>query len=320
MSGVKKRYEAVSKSIATCSILPRMWVLLLSICVGIATAALPDEEIILIKIGGSSITNKAVKEELNPKALDWFAKTLAKATHQQRFVIVHGAGSFGHFTAKEYGLTSRDGPPPIDNNINDTFVCSDEPEEDTTSTSIPEEDTDKDARAYRMKGLSVTRLSVQKLNNAVVASLVQHGLNAIGISPCFGIPGVQAHGGDTQGNLPSVVWTAVQAGLIPVLHGDACLWGRDNVGILSGDTILERLGVMPWVSRAIFLTDVDGIYTADPRRDPTATLIPTLLVNTTTGRLMHPSVVNAQESHHEHDVTGGLKVCTWLSYMHCKHY
>jgi isopentenyl phosphate kinase len=304
-----------------------------------------DEEsfvVTLIKIGGSSITNKAVLEELNPVALDWFARTLATASKtihqtnkQQRFVVVHGAGSFGHFTAKEYGLQGRDGPPPLASGDEDavdhlTVEADDEKKKkpsicwsgvpDTANDDATKRDGDQDARrrVYRMKGLSATRLSVQKLNHAVVAALIQHGLPAIGISPCFGIPDVQAHGGgDTaRAYLQRAVWTAVRAGLVPVLHGDAGLWGPDDVGILSGDFVMVMLGTAPWITRAIFLTDVDGIYTSDPHRrndndgenNKTATLIPTLHVDTKTGELLHPSVVNAQASRHSHDVTGGLKV------------
>jgi isopentenyl phosphate kinase len=296
----------------------------------------------LIKIGGSSITNKAVLEELNPAALDWFARTLATAAttnnrkNHQRFVVVHGAGSFGHFTAKEYGLKGRDGPPPLplpngDGDAEDHWTAGADDEKKKKPSigwsgvlatgdddDATKRDGDKDAptrKAYRMKGLSVTRLSVQKLNHAVVVSLIQHGLPAIGISPCFGIPDVQAHGGgDTaRDNLQRAVWSAVRAGLVPVLHGDAGLWGRDDVGILSGDVVMEMLGTAPWIARAIFLTDVDGVYTSDPHRrdddnNTSATLIPTLHVDIKTGQLLHPSVVNAQASRHAHDVTGGLKV------------
>ena len=76
--------------------------------------------VVLIKVGGSSITNKAVQETLNEPALEWFAKTIHEACcssqhqeqQQQSFVIVHGAGSFGHHTAKSYGLRGQTEPPP----------------------------------------------------------------------------------------------------------------------------------------------------------------------------------------------------------------
>lgn len=267
-----------------------------------------QREVVLVKIGGSSITNKGFKEELNPRALDWFAKALIHRKDDLSFVIVHGAGSFGHFTAKEYGLKGRDGPPPSD--IDRPNVCSTDQDQEGHRESMKSTSGSTSAakrRAYMLKGLSATRLSVQKLNHHVVASLVDHGLPAIGISPCFGIPDVEAHGGGEE-NLQTVVYEALEAGLVPVLHGDACLWGQQDVGILSGDVVMEILGVSPWVSRAVFLADVDGVYTSDPKQTTDAKLIPVLTVNTDTGLLEKPTVVNAQESGYDHDVTGGLKV------------
>ena len=40
-------------------------------------------------------------------------------------------------------------------------------------------------RRFLVTGLAETRLSVQKLNQIVVGTFVQHGINAVAISPCF---------------------------------------------------------------------------------------------------------------------------------------
>lgn len=293
-----------------------------------------ENGIILVKVGGSSITNKARKETLNEDALDWFTSVLANeispsfttsrkhhsreqqtcTTHQNNgeeqkpcsnndignrntksFVVVHGAGSFGHHTAKYYGLSGHSKPPPSN-----------------TSTNVNNEE-----RTRLMQGLSETRLSVQKLNQKVVATFVEHGMNAVAISPCFSIPGMQAHGGgdddeSVQESLRAVVFSTLQAGLVPVLHGDACLYGT-MAGILSGDTLMEILGGAPWISRAVFLTDVDGVYTRDPRTDPTAQILRSIQVDSN-GSIQSSSTVQveASESLHEHDVTGGLKVRTLI--------
>ena len=87
--------------------------------------------IILVKVGGSSITNKAKEETLDEKALTWFSKIIAssiseeylfknlsertekedKHSNKPSFIIVHGAGSFGHHCAKEFGLRGKTSPP-----------------------------------------------------------------------------------------------------------------------------------------------------------------------------------------------------------------
>jgi isopentenyl phosphate kinase len=183
--------------------------------------------------------------------------------------------------------------------------------------------------------LAATRLSVQKLNKIVVGALLDHGVNAIGISPCLNVPGVEAHvvlQGPTgpASLLRQVVQRTLEAGLVPILHGDACLYGHDQVGILSGDTLVEIIGTTSWISSAVFLTDVDGVFTDDPRINPNARLLREIAVDTLTNELIVvqsssdgsdnngdakriKTVVSASGSSHSHDVTGGLKVsCLYM--------
>ena len=98
----------------------RLLVAFLGCCCNFGTLLPEDLEVVLVKIGGSSITDKAKLETTNEEALDWFINAIARAIHddfksttaqddttctkRRAFVIVHGAGSFGHFTAKQYGL------------------------------------------------------------------------------------------------------------------------------------------------------------------------------------------------------------------------
>lgn len=209
-------------------------------------------------------------------------------------------GSFGHHTAKEYGLTSKTMVPTTSN--------------DGNCTALFVRDKTMEQR-YHMRGLVETRLSVQTLNRRVVGALLQHSVNAVGVSPCFAIPRMQAHGGsDTaetskhaQDDLATVVRDALQAGLVPVLHGDACLYGTEDGGILSGDTLMEIIGRQSWVSQAVFITDQDGIYSMDPREDPTAQLLRFVQVDKKSLDIISPKL-NASGSSHDHDVTGGFKV------------
>lgn len=273
-----------------------------------ANATAERFEVVLVKIGGSSITNKASREHLNDKALDWFTSSISKSVSsaflargddedqectatrdtekmkELAFVIVHGAGSFGHHSAKDYGLRgqSEDPPPPII--------------------------TDSIDNRFLMRGVSETRLSVQTLNRLVVESLLEQNVNAVGISPCFGIPGLEAHAHRqpaVRKMFDRVVRETLYAGLIPVLHGDACLFGQGG-GILSGDSIMEILGTSAWVHHSVFITDVDGVFTEDPRVNPDAKLLKELFVDTSSGRIT--TQVAASSSSHSHDVTGGLAV------------
>lgn len=286
-------------------------------------------KVVVVKIGGSSITNKAVKESVDQESLDWFARIVSetickrfkasdetdeegcissttynrtnKRLKQQQeqeqvmlenkkershsetaFIIIHGAGSFGHQSAKAYGLSGQTQEP-----------------DNLKSMSITQ-------NKRRKRGLSETRLSVQRLNHLVVSTLVDLSINAVCISP-FGVPGLEAHAHlqeEPINALENLIWRTLDAGLVPVLHGDACLYGQD-VGILSGDTIMEILGGLPWVSDAIFITDVDGVFNEDPRANPNAKLLKRISVDSKTADIKVD--LNASGSSHEHDVTGGLK-------------
>ena len=155
-----------------------------------------------------------------------------------------------------------------------------------------------------------TRLSVQTLNRHVVSTFLDHGLNAVGISPCFGIPGLEAHANqqtDPLLALETVLKRTVDAGLIPVLHlhGDECHRG-DGAGILSGDILMEVLGTASWIKDVIFITDLDGVFSEDPRENPEAQLLRHILVDPRTGSIT--TELTASSSSHDHDVTGGLAV------------
>lgn len=250
--------------------------------------------VVLVKIGGSSITHKACEETLNVDAIHWVARTLKESKKDLSFVVVHGAGSFGHHTAKRYGLMGRTQPPQLN-------------QEDNSS--------DNEAFHRLMLGVGRTRLSVTKLNHAVVSAILDQNLPAAGISPCFSVPGMQVHGGDNDAreNLRTVVKCCIDAGVIPILHGDAGLYGNRGAGILSGDTIMEILGQSDWISHVVFMTDVDGVFTADPATATDAVFLPTLIVDPSTQPANITLPTNDTEmivggSTHNHDVTGGLQV------------
>ena len=134
-------------------------------------------------------------------------------------------------------------------------------------------------------------------------------MNAVGISPCLSVPGLEAHGGDEAGGvaaLSKVVARSLSAGLVPVIHGDACLYGPKGAGILGGDAVVEALAGGLEADRTIFLTDVDGVYTSDPKLDNDAVLLDIVEVDGTSGQIV--TDLTAGKSTHDHDVTGGLEV------------
>jgi len=67
---------------------------------------------IVLKLGGSVITEKDRPETLDGPALDRAADAVADADAD--LVVVHGGGSFGHHHAEEHGVSTTDGTHDAD--------------------------------------------------------------------------------------------------------------------------------------------------------------------------------------------------------------
>ena len=324
-----------------------------------------QDEVIIIKIGGSSITNKATEETLNQHAIDWFAKLISASVHtsflfrdkeeqeqqeenhatnekrktKPKFVVVHGAGSFGHHSAKRYGLQCGKAALLKGGSLSPSTTADTDDDEKCKSNSSS---SLQKRKRFQMEALSKTRHSVQKLNAAMVKSLLDQGVNACTISPGISLPGMRAYGRsccssssssmttDTNaisGNDGSVaamellcqsINEALDAGLLPVVHGDACLLDENHAGILGGDTLVEGLvsseKMKESVHKVIFISDIAGVFTADPKINKDARLIRSLKVDVTTGEVTiddgdgdDAAEMDVSGSSHAHDVTGGLK-------------
>lgn len=102
------------------------------------------ETLVLVKLGGSVITDKTTLFSTNWKNLKSLSESLSN--FKGKMVIVHGAGSFGHPLAKYYGLN-------------------------TTYNQI------------NPSGITLTRLAVQTLHSDVVFYLEEAGIHAYSLPP-----------------------------------------------------------------------------------------------------------------------------------------
>jgi len=143
------------------------------------------------------------------------------------------------------------------------------------------------------------------------------------------IPGLFAHGGNEQGGVTLLVRSIQQclmAGIIPVLHGDAGLLAmagfEAGAGILGGDRLVEVIAshdeFKTRIEKVVFLTDVKGVYTKDPKVYEDAVLVRRIYVDCITGHVKSHendkqdgngdgTNIHASGSTHDHDVTGGLE-------------
>ena len=224
----------------------------------------PNEDLIVIKLGGSVITKKRDETpELNETNLKRLAKEIgnALAETEKRLFIVHGAGPFGHIFAKKYNLH---------------LGLSNE---------------------RQIEGIGITHRWMQLLNYNVVKALQDEGIKAMPFQPSAG--GILCDGKLVQFPL-NVVEKFLDLGLVPVSHGDVLLDNRTGIGILSGDHLAPYIAHNLRASRLVLGTDVDGVFTKDPRKNPDAKLIPVV----TPGNI--DNVVEELAGSTATDVTGGM--------------
>lgn len=245
----------------------------------------------IIKLGGSACTKKDSFETFNFDEVSRFSEQLADiyaSDSEFKPVVVHGAGSFGHFQAKQYsvgaGATSASGAPSTGNERISSFL---------------------------REGFAKTRLSVTRLNHHIITTLIQKGIPAVGVSPFPIIPASQRRMASETASWPwrrtliSSLSETLSLGLVPVLHGDACIDpGSRATSILSGDTLFVDLCKVFRPTHAVFLADVEGVLSGPPNSQPYPELISKILVRAD-GSWCSQSITT---SCGPNDVTGGIKL------------
>jgi len=196
--------------------------------------------LIILKLGGSVITKKEAEEPLiDHDNLSRISKEIADSSFD-KLIIVHGAGSFGHPSAKKYGIGS-----PITN------------EEDFTRKKL---------------GFCITQSWVKKLNTIVCDSLREKGILAVSIQPSSFI--ITKNKRIYSCNL-DLINKYLELGFVPVIYGDVVpdLDESIKICVLSGDQIINYLGENLKPTRVILGSDVDGIYTKNPKKYDDAELM-----------------------------------------------
>lgn len=218
---------------------------------------------IILKLGGSALT---IKDADVPTIDDVNLERIAEevSSYNQDMIIVHGAGSFGHIHAKKYA-------------IGDKIV-------------------DDDDKTNKTKGMYLTQASVQLLNYKVISKLHEKNVPAVGIKPSSFILNKNKRIDECDINL---IKQYLDDGFVPVLYGDAVLDKNDDIkySILSGDQIITYLAKHLKPERVILSSDVDGIYTDNPKTNPNAKLIDVVTKDTK---------LKLTSNKNQADVTGGM--------------
>lgn len=159
---------------------------------------------VLVKLGGAAVTNKSELETLDEDTLSSVIRQIAKVHRSRRLVVVHGAGSFGHFQAKEFGVQGG--------SLEDPRV---------------------------VRGFAETRASVTKLNTKIVDALVREKVNAVGLSPCAFWDSRGCSAASVE-----IIRGLVGRGFVPVLHGDAIACGDRSVILSGDKIVADLAEVL----------------------------------------------------------------------------
>ena len=212
---------------------------------------------ILIKLGGSVITDKSQYKKFDRRQAERLCREIAESGRD--VIIVHGAGSFGHVLAKKYSIQN--------------------------GYSDPEQ----------IQAAAQVHHDAMELGMLMTQTLLDMGVPAASVSPgtCF----VMDNGKLVPEYLEPI--RALQSmGIMPVTFGDVVMDRSRGFGIVSGDQMMELMAEMFRPERVVFVSDIDGLYTANPKTDPDAELIPAF----DAGTLNDVSSVSDVD-----DVTGGVR-------------
>ncbi|RZC71798.1 hypothetical protein C5167_034916 [Papaver somniferum] len=188
-----------------------------------------------------------------------------------KFIIVHGAGSFGHFQASKSG-------------VHKGGLCN----------------------PLVKAGFVATRISVTSLNLEIVRALAREGIPSIGMSPFAS--GWSTCERNISAADTSQIAKSIDSGFVPVLHGDAVYDDLQDCTILSGDVIIRHLAEVLKPEYVVFLTDVLGVYDRPPT-DSNAVLLREIAVDED-GNWSIVAVENMNKQVEitvaAHDTTGGM--------------
>lgn len=187
--------------------------------------------LLLVKLGGSLITDKTRPESPRTEVIERLAGEIARAsgTRPGGLILGHGSGSFGHVMARRHGLAQG--------------IHS----------------------ADQLPGVSLTQERAAALHRIVTAALAAAGALPFSIAPSSCV--VSAAGRPvTLADEP--LRLALGRGLLPVVYGDVVTDREWGVSICSTerlfDLLARRLPLLPDnglpIRRVLWLGETDGVW------------------------------------------------------------
>lgn len=185
-----------------------------------------SKKIVLVKLGGSIITNKSKPYSVKKGVVAKLVKQIARVYREgkYRLLIGHGSGSFAHFPADKYRT--------IDGVVNNKSVY----------------------------GAALVEDAASRLNRIVIEELLKQGVSAVSAMPSsFMLAGGKQ---DKKIFLSSMI-QMLDLGMVPVVYGDLIFDNKIGFTIWSTEQILnflakELLKTDYKVNRVIHCANADG--------------------------------------------------------------
>jgi isopentenyl phosphate kinase len=193
------------------------------------------KDLVIIKLGGSVITDKNKKRSFNKKVARRLIGEIASAQNKLNFnlIIAHGSGSFGHPVAAKYkvqeGFKNKKSLRG--------FTLTKEAVYDLATKFFVEASKEINCAIVQLSDVTVaTERKIVKFNTDSVEQLL--GL-----------------------------------GMVPVLYGDVVFDNKIGFSIVSADAIVSFLAKKLNAKKVIFVSDVDGVFDKNPKVYKDAKLI-----------------------------------------------
>ena len=184
-----------------------------------------NPDLIFIKLGGAAITFKDKPNTPNMRVIRDSAHTISEFCKKTQMLIGHGGGSFPHPVAAQYKVQEG------------LSVCGAE-------------------------GFVKTHEAAAKINEIVMKALLEKNIPALSIQPSACT--IMRNGMIEKMNTAPIK-DALENDLIPVLYGDVILDTEKGCSIASTEMLFDFLSEEFGPSKIIMGTDVDGVYTQDPK-------------------------------------------------------
>ncbi|MGC8993718.1 MAG: isopentenyl phosphate kinase [Candidatus Aenigmatarchaeota archaeon] len=229
------------------------------------------EDLILVKLGGSIITNPNVIEKPRLREINRLMREIKIAKEKKKFKIIvgNGGGSFPHVPAKKYNL--KEGI--------------------------------KDEKS--LYGVSLTQDAAARLHRIIFRFAIRNKLNPFSIPPssvCI------TEKGRVKKIFIDTFLKALDINLTPITYGDVGLDTINGISIISTEEIIRAIAVNDEINqkfrikKIIFATDVDGVYDIDPKISKKARLIKKMSIRDA------ENILNSiSDGKRKFNVTGGMR-------------